>query len=72
MLRNGFSTAGHTGANVVFCGPEVYGCHQANRRATNGLTTRNGRSCTDLGMGAGGFQCQQIQLLLIVGFQNIL
>ena len=41
-------------------------------RATKGLTTRNGRSRIGLEAGAGGFQCQQLQLLLIMGCQNIL
>ena len=46
--------------------------HLTLGRATRGLKTRNMGSCTELGMGAGSFQCQPLQLLMVVQLQNIL
>ncbi len=53
-------TVGHMGANAAFYGVGGDRCHQAHRRVTRGLTTRNGRLGTALSMGVGGFQCQPL------------
>ena len=61
----------HRGQHRVLQAGRCMG-HLTLGRATRGLKTRNMGSCTELGMGAGSFQCQPLQLLMVVQLQNIL